>query len=116
MGFSWSHLRMMQVQRGGSSSSGSAPGEFIAPPRSQGKDVVMDSVDVDIPMSDGAHATATASIPSPRSVTGTKRGRDGAEDIDEGVVAKVLAVTFGGHKRGRSNSNGRRSMEKATRS
>ena len=43
----------------------------------------MDSVDVDIPMSDGAHATATASLPSPRSVTGTKRGRDGAEDIDE---------------------------------
>ena len=63
-----------KVQIGGSSSSGSAPGEFIAL-------VVMDSVDVDIPMSDGAHATATASLPSPRSVTVRR---------EAGMVLKIL--------------------------
>ena len=55
------------VQVGGRRSSGSPPVD--ASPQDKG--VVMDSVDVQIPLTDGTHAAASASHPAPMSVTGT---------------------------------------------
>ena len=104
-----------KVQVGGSRSSGSPPVDVIAHPCPQDKDVVMDSVDVQIPQSDGTHAAATASRPAPMSVTGTKSGKDGDEDFEDGQVAKVLATTSVGLKRGRSDiSSGASSSSSST--
>ena len=89
------------VQVRGRRSSGSPPVD--ASP--QDKDVVMDSVDVQIPLTDGTHAAATASHPAPMSATGTKSGRDGDEDFEDGQVARVLATTSVGLKRGRRDSS-----------
>ena len=65
----------------------------------------MDSVDVQIPLTDGTHAAATASHPAPMSVPGTKSGRDGDKDFEDGQVARVLATTSVGLKRGRRDSS-----------
>ena len=89
-----------KVQVGGSTSSGCAPVGLTAHPSPQSDDVVMDSADIEIPLS----SSANAPIPPPISVTGTKRCRDD-EDLEEEQVATVPAITSVGLKRGRSDSS-----------
>ena len=73
---------------------------LTAHPRPQSDDVVLDSADIEIPLS----SSANAPIPPPISVTGTTRCRDD-EDLEEEQVAKVPAVTSVGLKRGRNDSS-----------
>ena len=61
---------------------------LIAHPSPQSDDVVLDSADIEIPLSSSANAPIPLSI----SVTGTKRCRDD-EDLEEEQVAKVPAIT-----------------------
>ena len=89
-----------KVPVGGSTSSGCAPVGLTAHPSPQSDDVVMDSADIEIPLS----SPANAPIPPPISVTGTKRSRDD-EDLEDEQVAKVPAITSVGLKRGRSDSS-----------
>ena len=88
------------VQVGGSTSSGCAPVGLTAHPSPQSDDVVMDSADIEIPLSSSANAPS----PPPISVTGTKRSRDD-EDLEDEQVPKVPANTSVGLKRGRSDSS-----------
>ena len=68
--------------------------KVTAHPSPQSDDVVMDSADIEIPLS----SSANAPIPPPISVTGTKRCKDDA-DLEEEQVAKVPAITSVGLKR-----------------
>ena len=94
-----------KVQVGGSSSSRSAPVETPAHSSSKEKDAVMDSADVDIPLADGTHATASKSSPLSKLVTGTKRTRENDEECEDRVAAKIPATTSVGLKRRRSDSS-----------
>ena len=90
-----------KVQAGGSTSSGCAPVGFTAHPSQQSDDVVMDSADIEIPLSSSANAPS----PPPISVTGTKRSRDDGDHLEDEQVAKVPATSSVGLKRGRSDSS-----------
>ena len=100
-----------KVQVGGCTSSGCAPVGLTAHSSPQSDDVVIDSADIEIPLS----SSANAPIPPPISVTGTKRCRDD-EDLEEEQVAKVLAITSVGLKRGRSDSSSRSSSSSSRKS
>ena len=76
-----------KVQIGGSTSCG-APVDVTTHPSSPDKDIVMEGVDVEIPM----------------SVKGIKRNKEGDLEVDEGVATKVPLTTSVGTKRGRSSS------------
>ena len=70
-------------------SSGDAPADVTTQPSSPEKDIEIEGLDVEIPM----------------SVEGIKRSREGDLEVDEGVTTKVPLTTSVGTKRGRSSSS-----------
>ena len=104
-----------KVQMGSSTSSRCAPVDLTAHLCPQNKDVGMDNADIEILLSDGAHATAKASTLPSISVTGTLGGAEMVtKTFQDGQVAKVPATTFLGVKRGRSDSSRSTSSSSST--
>ena len=78
-----------RVQVGGITSSGCAPVGLTAHSSPQSDDLVMDSADIEIPVS----SSANAPIPPPKLVTGTKRCRYDDDHEEEQVDAVTVAAT-----------------------